>query len=209
MLTFCVALMVAGVPEQAAPLVPAGPWRVVSDDDGIVVEARPVVGTPFEELRATAEMPAPPAQMVGLMWGDGSLKDASPGVSSRVVLRETADTRVYYETVAAPLVSPRDYVLQVGKGPFSLRFFTINDASRPPVDGVVRMPRIVGSSLAEPVPVKPDACRVVHSVFSDIGGAVPAWVARSGQRDSMIGWMKALRARASSSRAAPVNAGGG
>lgn len=187
----------------AAQLVPAGPFKEVGRDGDIVIEARPIQGTAFEEIRVSAEVAAPVDVALGLMWGEGTPQERSPSVTVREVLQNDADTRIYYEVAAAPLVSPRDYVLQVTRHPaeHALRFTTINDARRPPKDGTVRIPRILGSSVATAVG-DGTRSRVVHTVFSETGGNVPAWIARGGQRDNMVAFIKTLRAKLSA-RSAP------
>ena len=181
--------------SPAVAPVGAGPWQEVARDGDIVVVARAVAGSDFEELRATAPMPVPPAAMMDLMWGDGSLRDASPGVTSRELLKNEPRERLYYETVQAPMISTRDYVLRVTRDDVAhvIAFRSVDDPRRPPVKGWVRMPRIVGSTAAV---ADGAGCRVVHTVFSETGGDLPAWLAKGGARDNMVAWLKALRARA-------------
>jgi len=181
----------------AQALVPAGPFTELAHDDGVVVRTRPIAGTGFLEFEASVELPIAADDALALLWNDRE-HAASVTVSER--LEEGPDRRVIYEVAKGPIVDPRDYVLESTRHPSerAIRFRTIVDPRRPPREGHVRIPRIVGSTVV--VPIGETRCRVIHTVFSETGGNVPAWLATAGQRDNMVGSMKALRARAAARR---------
>lgn len=199
---FALTAQALAQPVAGQALVPAGPWTGLSRDDGIVMQTRPIIGTPFLEFQAVVEMPVSATQMLDLLWGDGSRRETSPSVTRSELLEDTPDRRISYEVAAAPIVSPRDYVLLTTRhrDEGAIRFHTVVDARRPVQDGIVRIPRIVGSTVVSAI--DDGRCRVVHTVFAEAGGNVPAWLARNGQRDNMVARLKALRARAAASRPA-------
>lgn len=176
----------------AQTLTPAGPWKEVDRVDDIVVEARPIKGSEFEEVRVTTTLPAPAATVLGWLWS----KERSPGVTAREFLEDKPTERVLYEVVDAPVVQTRDYVLRSVRddATSTLRFSTVTDPRRPPHADRVRIGRIVGSTAV--VKDGTTRCRVIHTVYAEAGGDVPAWLARSGQRDNMVAFLKRLKARA-------------
>jgi hypothetical protein len=180
----------------ARVLVPAGPWQEVQRSGDIVVEARPITDSGFEEVRASTTVALPVTKVLDLLWA----KQPAPGVTTTEVLEDRGHERLIYETAAAPMITTRDYVLRFTRDDArgELRFVTVDDARRPPQPDRVRIPHIAGHTVV--VADGPDKSRVVHTVYAETGGNVPAWLARSGQRDNMVAFLKVLKERAAKAR---------
>lgn len=180
----------------ARVLVPAGPWQEVQRIGDLVLEVRPIKDSGFEEVRGFVTVDLPVAKVMDLLWD----KQKAPGVTTTEVVEDRGTERIIYETAAAPMVSTRDYVLRFTRDDErrELRFVTIDDARRPPHKDRVRIPHIAGSTVV--VGDGPDKSRVIHTVYAETGGNVPAWLARSGQRDNMVAFLKVLRERAAKAR---------
>jgi hypothetical protein len=180
----------------ARVLVPAGAWQEAQRHGDIVVEVRSIKDSGFEEVRASTTVALPVAKVMDLLWA----RQPAPGVSTTEVLEDRGHERIVYETASAPMVSTRDYVLRFTRDDArrELRFVSIDDARRPPHQDRVRIPHIVGSTVV--VADGPDKSRVIHTVYAETGGNVPAWLARAGQRDNMVAFLKVLKERAAKQR---------
>jgi hypothetical protein len=175
-------------------------WRPEGQVDGMTVESRKVAGSAFEEVRVTAASAVSTDKICGAVWGDGNMKVKEPGFKLRQVLRETADERWTYEQIAVPVVSDRDYTMHAKRlrepdsGLCQVFFETQNDLGPPPQPGFVRIPRIAGSWTVEPG--EHGGTLISYVVFSEPGGNIPAWLARGGQRKSVVSFMKTILKRA-------------
>lgn len=183
----------------ALMLASADGWRPDGQVDGMTVETRAVAGSSFEEVRVTASTPLGTDKLCRAVWGDGNMKTHEPGFKLRRVITETEDERWTYEQIAVPVVSDRDYTIHAKRtreatGLCQVFFETQNDRGPPPQPGFVRIPRIAGSWTIEPV--DGGGAVVSYIVFSEPGGGVPAWLARGGQKKSVVAFMKTILKRA-------------
>src|SRR5581483_8832127 len=181
-------------------LLSAGPhpWRKVSDDDGFVLEAQDVDGSSFENLRVTCATTASPERFITALWGKAQDSSASPEVVKREVFVDEPRERLYHDVIRTPIVSDRDFVMHEAitvdnDGTWTMKFDNVSDARAPEKDGVVRMPKCLGTVVASPAP---GGAKVVYTVFTDVGGAVPAVLTRGSQRKAAVTWLKEIRRRA-------------
>jgi hypothetical protein len=179
----------------------ATPWRSVGTTDGIQLEVRSVPGASFEEVRATTVSPDGVDQLCAAAFAKGRRK-LDGKVKERVILRETDTEHWSYERVGIPVLADRDYVLhvkleQVAGGGCQIPFETVEDPSRPAVPGVVRIPDVHGRwTVAPGAPGSEGKSLLTCQTYCDPGGKVPAFLAKSGQRDAAIELVKRILARA-------------
>jgi hypothetical protein len=180
--------------------MPAGAFVEAGDEKGVRFQEQRLQGTDFLNLRASIEVDAPAEVVLETMWGKGTKEEASASVTSRELLVNEPLRRVYYETAAAPLISTRDYVLEVKKtvepekGLYALRFRSIAWPARPPHQDRVRI-TIVGDTAIVPSADK-RSCRVTQTIYSNPGGSIPAWVAKGNQRATVADGLTRVKARA-------------
>jgi hypothetical protein len=180
-------------------LLTAAPWQKVSDEDGFLLEAQAVEGSPFENLRVTTTTSVSPETFAKAQWGKATDTSASPEVAKRTLFVDEARERLYYELIRTPIVSDRDFVMREtlssddATGAWTVKFDTVADKRAPEVPGVVRMPKVAGSVVATP---SATGATVVYNVFTDVGGSVPAVFTRSTQRKNAVTWLKEIRRRA-------------
>jgi len=182
-------------------LAVAAEWEKVSDKDGVLVERRPVAGSPFAEVRATARSELPPSAIFETVWNHSEYTQFVPHLRRLDILSDTGDERVTYEQVSVPLVSDRDYAVRLHKRVdaaaqrYEIDFATANDLA-PPSDGRhERVRSIRGSWLIEPGPGGAGSV-VRYNVVSDPGGSIPAWIANRAQRDTVAELVRAMLKRA-------------
>ncbi len=183
----------AQLPPSAGPFVDGGL------KDGVHFEEQPLAGTAFPNLRATLDIEAPAALVLEQLFGTGAFNEAAKGISSREILVSEPTRRVYYETAEAPLISTRDYVLEVKKemderiNLYALQFRTIPWPSRPERSARVRI-TIVGSTVV--TPLSGVRCRVVQTVYSNPNGSIPAWVAAGAQKGTVVDSLTSIKKKA-------------
>jgi hypothetical protein len=186
----------------ASPAAADAPqWHPDGTTDGVQVERRDVPGSHFDELRLSLVSPLSLERLCSAVYPPVFSNAPEPRFKKRELLRQTETERWTYEQISVPVVSDRDYVMHVklntpaASGRCDVTFETVEDASRPPVRGFVRIPVIRGHW--DLVPATDGRVIVRYEIFSEPGGAVPAFLARSRQRSAAIDFMKIILARAS------------
>jgi hypothetical protein len=165
------------------------------------IERRSVQGSGFDELRLTTSSTLPLDALCDAIWAK-NLSNAKPegAFKKRVLIRESETERVTYEQIRVPVVSDRDYVMQVdllqpsSSGRCEVAFKTCLDPGFPPAAHFVRISEIRGNWLL--TPADDGKTTISYVIFSDPGGGVPAFFARGGQRDAAVSFMKTILARA-------------
>jgi hypothetical protein len=159
---------------------------------GVSVASRPVVGSAFSELRFTLDVPGDAQAMCARAFGTGQIEPGEPHVRLRQVLRELADVRITYEQLSPPVVDPRDYVLErtrtvLPKGSCRVDF---KNADAPLKEGYVRLRRLAGSYVFEPLPN--GLVHVEHRIHLDLGGSLSPMLVEPSRRTMGAQWLKRL-----------------
>jgi hypothetical protein len=113
------------------------------------------------------------------------------------VLKRDGNSVVAYQRISAPLTKDRDYTVRmrssskpVDGGTSYLSQWEAENALGPPEkSGVVRVNLCDGSWLLEPV--GPTTTRATYMIYTDSGGAIPAFIKNTG---SQIGIRKLFAA---------------
>lgn len=177
-------------------------WRADGVSDGLWVQRREVRGSSYDEFRVIAARTLNLSRLCDVIFAKGGVQ-SNVHFKKRELLRETDTERWMYEQIAVPWVSDRDYVMHTklevpaSSGRCEVSFATENDPSRPPVRGFVRIPAIRGHWAA--APLADGRLWIAYEVFSDPGGGIPGFLARGGQRDAAIDFVKHVLARAAES----------
>ncbi|MEY2499557.1 MAG: hypothetical protein QOD12_3113, partial [Verrucomicrobiota bacterium] len=115
------------------------------------------------------------------------------------VLKRDGNSVVAYQRVSAPMTSDRDYTLRVHnrskKVEGGMQYFshwTADNALGPPEKrGVVRVSLCEGSWLLEPI--GPDRTRATYTIYTDSGGAIPAFIKNTGSQIGIRKMFAAIR----------------
>jgi ribosome-associated toxin RatA of RatAB toxin-antitoxin module len=173
-------------------------WHVLSDRDGLLVERR-AQGSLYE-IRVTTESSLAPAAIFETIWQQREHPQFVPHLKRLDLISEAGDERVAYEQVAVPLARDRDYTVRLHKRVdvaaqrYEVTFATANDAGPPPDKNYIRVPAIRGRWLIEPGSDSRGA-RILYEVFSDPGGALPAWLLNQVQSDAVAKLVRAMLQR--------------
>jgi ribosome-associated toxin RatA of RatAB toxin-antitoxin module len=197
--TACVAVAFA-----AALAGGDGGWRRAGERDGIVVEQRPVAGSPFLEVRASGRSPLPPPAVLETVWNHREYVQFVPYLKRLDVLREGPDWLLVYEQVSMPLASDRDYTIRLQRtaapdtGRLEVTFRSAPGEGPPESAPHVRVAGIEGSWVIEPEPG--GGTRAAYAVHNDPGGAIPAWLVNRLQVTVTAEFVRAMLARAEARR---------
>ena len=176
-------------------------WRPLVTQDGVSVVERDSPGRALPELEAKVEIDAGIFEVLAVIVDvPNQTKWMHDCVEARFVRRDPADVAVIYNRTAQPWpVSDRDVVLHTevvllepGKRA-AVRFANVEDAGAPPVDGVVRMPRLAG--VWDLVALSPTRTRVTYRLDADPGGSLPTWATARFSRNTPLQSLIGLRNR--------------
>jgi hypothetical protein len=179
------SFVVASILLATTPVALAGEpdWTEIEDDDGIRVWKREVPGSSFVEFRGAGEVKANLRNILAVLHDQERKTEwLNRCVENRLVrARGIGDNTIYNRTGSGfPLVDDRDIVVRSSleilreKRQVRIDVKNVEDPLAPPVDGVVRMPKLV---LAWTLEYRgKDATHVTYQVQADPGGMLPAWV---------------------------------
>ena len=168
--------------------------------DGVQVEHRAVAGSHFDELRLSLVTTVSVEKLCAAIYPHALSTKLERNFKKQELLRETATERWTYEQIAVPVLSDRDYIVHTkvdvpaSTGQCEVSFASVDDPSRPPVEGFVRIPVIRGHWNV--FPLADGKVSVQYRIFSEPGGGVPAFLSRGGQRSTAVDFMKLILARA-------------
>lgn len=185
--------------QAAEPEITPGEWKLVSTSDNVVLHRRSRSGAGHYETRAVGEIPASTKIVLAVIDDAESYPKFMPYTAECRVLREDGDSVLTYQRISAPLVSDRDYTLRVrttskkvehGTSYLS-RWETANALGPPEKQGVLRVKLCEGAWLLEPS--GPDSTRATYTVYTDSGGAIPAFIKNTGSQIGIRKIFAALR----------------
>lgn len=173
-------------------------WEKVTESDGVTVERRKVEGFDVYEVRATVRSKYAPKQVFDVIWNHKEYPQFVPYLKKANILSDDGTNKLIYEQLSMPVVSDRDYTVQIkkvideGAQLYQVQFSS-SDKGPPPSDGLVRVQRIRGGWTVEPNPA--GGSDVTYVVLSDPGGSIPTWISNSAQKDAAPNFLKAMMKR--------------
>lgn len=179
----------------AEPEVSPADWKFISNKEGVALyrRDRPVT----HETKAVGEIDAPAAAIHAVINDVDSYARFMPYTAECRVLKREGNSILAYQRISAPLTSDRDYTVRMrsstrpadGGTNFLCQWEAENALGPPEKPGVVRVKLCEGSWLLEPI--GPNTTRATYTLYTDSGGALPAFVKNIG---SQIGIRKLFAA---------------
>jgi hypothetical protein len=191
LLSLCL-LLTAGVPcarpDAAVMLSPDTDWQSVEQKDGVTIFSRSRAGSSFKEFKGVGEIDAPPAVVERVLLDVPNFPNFMPYVVEARILSVEGNQALTYQRVAFPLVSNRDYTLKMERGTVASPAGMIyrdtwqadSDAGPPERHGVVRVKMDEGCWLLEPTGPGGASTQATYQIYTDSGGALPAFLANRG-----------------------------
>jgi len=153
-------------------------WQDAGVRNGVTLSFRDDPQVNARQVRAVAELPHPPDQIIDVVCDFTQLLDPDTR-ESRVLAGDIgADYEIYLRYAPRYMVvSARDVVLSVQAEDNGCAWSEI--AGRlAPQSGAVRMPLLRGSWLVEPIDAS--RSRVTYQIAVNPGGSIPGWMVRRG-----------------------------
>ncbi len=174
-------------------------WKEESNAKGVVIQSRHRPGSSLKEFRAVGAIDATPDEVFSVIDDAESYARFMPYVAEARVLKREKNSAVLYQRLSLPLVSDRDYTLvskhETSVGPegqtHRVHWEAANDLGPVAKPGVVRVNLCEGGWLLEPKGA--NSTRATYLIYTDSGGAIPAFIANNGCRVAIRKLFEAIR----------------
>lgn len=185
----------------SAALAVCGPlqaqqWRVASERDGIRMETRPLAGERFDELRVSTSLKASPQTVADYLFGK-YLDEKNKNIS-RTFIRREQEVTIWSDVLRTPMISERCYSMRFEKqthanGEIRVRFVSLDYMGKKPKPDCIAL-RSRGEWVLTPAGT---GTRLTYASLTDIGGRVPAGLARRSLSAAAISSVRKVVAGAS------------
>lgn len=201
------SLLAVPVSVAAAPAIQAtspGPgWEEANRRDDLVIFTKDNDAAGVREIRAFGEVDASPKAVFDVVCDFENYPKFMPYLKEARIVKVVSDTElITYQMLSPPLVSNRDYFIQVKKTPgteknghvFRSEWKALPD-TEPVRDGIVRVRINTGSWQLEPLDGG-KRTRITYSLLTHPGGSIPSWVANASNTTAIPDLFAAIRKRA-------------
>ena len=160
------------------------------------VWVREKTGTDVREVRAVGEVDAPPERVYDVLTDFEHYAEFMPYLEDSKVIRRTQDVVVTWAIMNAPMVSRRDWVVQVKLDPEHKTgtSWTVSKEGPGASDRAVRLTVNEGSWKLEPLDGG-KRTRATYYLFTDPGGSIPTWIANKANTSALPDLFEAIRKR--------------
>jgi hypothetical protein len=176
--------------ESLRSVDPNDGWKFATRSGDVTIYSRVRAGSPLKEFKAMGEIDAPSGTVHAVIDDFENYPRFMPyTIECRLIKRES-DSIVGYQRLSPKICEDRDYTLRVWKKSWPVadgfvyldRWTPANELGPPEKKGVVRVKACDGGWLLEPSGA--NKTRATYSIYTDSGGAIPAFIVN---RASQIG----------------------
>ena len=174
-------------------------WTLAGESNGVVLYSRLRPGSPLKEFKAAAEIEAP-AQTVHRVIDDiEAYPRFMPFMTECRLIKREGDSIITYQRLSLKICRDRDYTLRIRETSWAganglvylNRWEPANELGPAEKKGVLRVKRCEGEWLLEPEDAT--KTRATYTVYTDNGGAIPAFIANSASKIGIGRLFVALR----------------
>jgi hypothetical protein len=185
----CLLLIASAPPGRSAdgPALSADTgWQQVDEKDGVTLYSRARLGSAVKEFKGTGMIDASPATVEKVLADVASYPSFMPYVTESRAVSQSGDDVITYQRLNVPFVANRDYTVRVEHGTikgaggetiYRDEWLTDNEAGPAARRGVVRVKVNEGSWLLEPAGPGGSSTQATYQIYTDSGGALPAFLA--------------------------------
>ena len=174
-------------------------WELLAEEEGIKVERRDRPESPMPVFRGTGYVDVAWHEVLAFLNDVESNDQWMYGCTdSRILERgEIGEFILYHRTGAPWPLWDRDVVIRTKLlrhegGDFEVQLQSIEDKRMPEIDGIVRMPRLVGSYRLSPGDQR---TRIAFEIDVEPGGSVPIWLVKMVSLNLPLQTLRNLRER--------------
>ncbi len=158
-------------------------WKLISQTGGVTLYSRLRAGSSLKEFKAVGEINAPTRVVHNVLDDTDNYAKFMPFTAECRILKRERDATISYQRVSPKICSDRDYTLRIyekswpGKGGlvYLNRWEPANELGPDEKKGVLRVKLCEGAWLLEPE--GENKTQGTYSIFTDSGGALPAFIA--------------------------------
>lgn len=188
----CCLFLLAALPTAGR----AQDWRTVSEKDGVKMEARSIQGERFDQLRVSTSLEISPTVVADYLLG-GYLDQRNKNISRTFVKRDR-ETAIWSDILKVPMISERCYSMRFERqthasGEIRVKFASIDFIGTKPRPDCIAL-RSRGEWVMTPVGA---GTRLIYASLTDIGGKVPASLARRSLSAAAVSSVRKVAAGAS------------
>ena len=196
-------LLVSGSNAFAADFTssvnPKDGWKLATDAKDVIIYSRPHAESNLKEFKAIGFIDAPSSAVGAVIDDFENYPKFMPYTLECRLIKREGDSVIGYQRVSPKICYDRDYTLRVFKksssGPKGLTYMsqwqTANELGPPEQKGIVRLKICNGGWLLEPD--GPTKTRATYSIYSETGGAVPAFIANHASLTAIKKLYEAIR----------------
>lgn len=185
-LTFAVSLATSALFlefEAGAAVGATDGWTLSSNGAGIQLYSRPRSGSPLKEFKAVGEIDASARAVHNVIDDIAAYPSFMPFTTECRLIKRDADSILTYQRLSPKICTDRDYTLRVREtswaGQYGITYLNrwepANEFGPAEKKGVIRVKVCEGEWLLEPEDA--GKTRATYVVFTDNGGAIPAFIA--------------------------------
>ena len=182
-LLLLVALPAFSLASEPASLSMSDGWTLSNESSGIRLYSRPRPGSSLKEFKAVGEIDAPAHAVHNVIDDIEAYASFMPFVAECRLIKREADSIITYQRLSPKICRDRDYTLRIRETSWAgsnglvylNRWEPANEFGPAEKKGVIRVKLCEGGWLLEPEDAT--KTRATYTVYTDSGGAIPAYIA--------------------------------
>ena len=185
--------------ELSSSIDPKDGWKLATQTKEITIYWRPRPGSSLKEFKATGPIDAPTQAVHAVIDDFENYPNFMPYTKECRMIKRESDALVGYQRISPKICADRDYTLRVWNKSWSAaggmvylsRWEPANELGPAEKKGIVRVKICDGGWLLEP-----DGAiktRATYSVYTDTGGAIPAFLANHASQTGISRLFEAVR----------------
>lgn len=178
---------------------PGKDWQEANRTDHFVIFTQDDPTTGTRKLTTYMDIPAQPEVVFKVVTDFANYTQFMPYIKECKVLdQKSDDSLTCYQLISPPLVSERDYIIQVNltRGPANNGIWksewTAKPKAQPERSGIVRIKLNTGSWTLAP---NKQGTRVTYFLHTSPGGSIPAFIANKSNTVAIPDLFKAIKQR--------------
>lgn len=190
---------------------PDDSWAQASKNKELVIFTKDNEAAGVREIRAHTFVDAPPAAVFKAVGDFNNYADYMPYVKESKILKKDGNTLSVYSRLDPPLVSQRDYIIEVKLSPGNAANGGVYKSewkgtpeAQPERNKVVRVRLNTGAWTLEPADGG-KRTRLTYSLLTNPGGSIPRWIADKSNTVAIPDLFKAVKKRAASEASASAS----
>jgi len=175
--------LVCLIPELAKSSETKDDWKLATERNSVTIYTRPHPGSGLKEFKAIGEIAAPTRAIADVIEDVDAYPNFMPYVAECRCLKRENNSLLSYQRISPKICRDRDLIVRTyitsQSTPaglvYSNRWESASESTPAKKPGVIRVEQCQGSWLLEPI--TPDRTRATYSVYSDLGGLIPTFIA--------------------------------